>query len=643
MRDEWIQGRFTGVYSGDRSPRDSGDPEGSRRFAFEIESGSVSDFELVPEPLETDAPGEPKEIRQARVKRVVVPLIEGEAPTERPLFDVRIRDWKLMHPAESRGRAYGTIVGIVQARLTPPPAPGDGFVAVPRQTVAEDATAPEPDAAESRHDERSHLFEAPGTGVLSASEVHGTDSDVVYARLRWGLAVLLLCTGALAFGLGCGAKAAVVWSAPIVLGLLLRLATRSVPAGSPELHAWLGLALLLGQAVGYAEPLLSWWQLGCGAAALASLPWLGVPVAVSGLVQLRWPFCLAASAWTLLVCASCWELEGGCAVPAGMASPAEVSVPHLAPPHLAPPRTGPDGRWPAMPSDRPGLGAAGAAVPGAGVAPPQPGSESRGLLESVPGFSSARDWFESVTGSSEGGPRQSSGTAAPGSEAPGSEAPGSEASGSEASGSAVQGERLPGENAPDITADPPASRREAPRDSTPRAGGLAPSSPGGWVSADHPRVERQLVRISVEHANRRPNAFFGGPGSSPGSERGGRRVYMPTDPIFQGATAQLRKQGGLELSRLANLLALHPERPVVLELHTDSSGAPDQQQRLSERRAEAIRDWLTDRGHLAPHQLEVTGMGGTRPLVPPDGSYAAQEPNRRLEVRLVDRPREGPQ
>ena len=39
MREEWIQGRFEGVYTGERRPDDASDPPGARRFGFEIESG----------------------------------------------------------------------------------------------------------------------------------------------------------------------------------------------------------------------------------------------------------------------------------------------------------------------------------------------------------------------------------------------------------------------------------------------------------------------------------------------------------------------------------------------------------------------------------------------------------------------------
>ena len=201
---------------------------------------------------------------------------------------------------------------------------------------------------------------------------------------------------------------------------------------------------------------------------------------------------------------------------------------------------------------------------------------------------------------------------------------GSETRGDESSES---GSHTGASTRPEAAASQDRSRPRASRQAR-GSGASRPQIPGGWVSADHARAERRLARISVEHANRRPDAFFNT--SSP------PRVYLPTDGVFENGRAQIRSRGGLELSRLANLLALHPERPVVLEVHTDSNGRPDQQQALSQERAEAVLGWLTDRGHLAPSQLQVEGHGGSRPLVPPDGSYAAQEPNRRIEMRLVE-------
>ncbi len=42
-----------------------------------------------------------------------------------------------------------------------------------------------------------------------------------------------------------------------------------------------------------------------------------------------------------------------------------------------------------------------------------------------------------------------------------------------------------------------------------------------------------------------------------------------------------------------------------------------------------------DRGHIAATRFQMDAFGGGRPLVPPDGNHGAQEPNRRIEIRLV--------
>jgi outer membrane protein OmpA-like peptidoglycan-associated protein len=154
--------------------------------------------------------------------------------------------------------------------------------------------------------------------------------------------------------------------------------------------------------------------------------------------------------------------------------------------------------------------------------------------------------------------------------------------------------------------------------------------PGGWIAEGDLSPEPGSLRMSLEQANRDPEAFFAA--AEP------RRVYVPTDDIFATGSADLVRGGDLELARLANLLKLHPERPVVIEVHNDAA-AGDTQRWLSQRRADAVRTWLIHRGHLAAEQLRFELRGGDVPLVPADGSYAERRPNRRLELRLAERER----
>jgi OOP family OmpA-OmpF porin len=65
---------------------------------------------------------------------------------------------------------------------------------------------------------------------------------------------------------------------------------------------------------------------------------------------------------------------------------------------------------------------------------------------------------------------------------------------------------------------------------------------------------------------------------------------------------------------------------------TDDEGAD---QAKSDKRAQAVRDWLVQWG-IAPARLEARGFGGTKPLVPPEQRGAAKI-NDRLELIILER------
>ncbi|MGX9963596.1 OmpA family protein [Roseomonas sp. F4] len=68
-----------------------------------------------------------------------------------------------------------------------------------------------------------------------------------------------------------------------------------------------------------------------------------------------------------------------------------------------------------------------------------------------------------------------------------------------------------------------------------------------------------------------------------------------------------------------------------VEGHTDAEGDAAMNQALSERRAEAVRDFLVQRHGLDPRRVDVVGLGEQQLLVPtPDGM--AEPRNRRVQV-----------
>lgn len=74
---------------------------------------------------------------------------------------------------------------------------------------------------------------------------------------------------------------------------------------------------------------------------------------------------------------------------------------------------------------------------------------------------------------------------------------------------------------------------------------------------------------------------------------------------------------------------------VVIEGHTDAIGSPHYNERLSLRRAEAVKKYLVLHHGIAPNKLRTVGLGMKRPLN--DANPFAGE-NRRVEFRAAPRP-----
>src|SRR5258707_12547285 len=89
-------------------------------------------------------------------------------------------------------------------------------------------------------------------------------------------------------------------------------------------------------------------------------------------------------------------------------------------------------------------------------------------------------------------------------------------------------------------------------------------------------------------------------------------IRLPGSVLFDFDSAQIRPDAERTLAEVAEVIKGYAKRPVRIEGHTDSVASDDYNQKLSERRAAAVRAWLggEDVGgaRLAPH-----GFGGTRP------------------------------
>ena len=110
------------------------------------------------------------------------------------------------------------------------------------------------------------------------------------------------------------------------------------------------------------------------------------------------------------------------------------------------------------------------------------------------------------------------------------------------------------------------------------------------------------------------------------------QVQLGAEVLFDTARFDLKPAANATLEELAALLAKHPTSTVVIEGHTDSVGAPQSNQLLSENRANAVRQWLVAKG-LPASQITTKGFGATVPVASNE-SAEGREKNRRVEVRV---------
>lgn len=93
-----------------------------------------------------------------------------------------------------------------------------------------------------------------------------------------------------------------------------------------------------------------------------------------------------------------------------------------------------------------------------------------------------------------------------------------------------------------------------------------------------------------------------------------------------------------ELATLLQAPQIAAGGQIVLRGHTDSKGRDEANLRVSRARAEAVRDWLVERG-VDEDRIRVIAMGEQNPIAPnalPDGSpnEAGRRANRRVEVSI---------
>lgn len=116
------------------------------------------------------------------------------------------------------------------------------------------------------------------------------------------------------------------------------------------------------------------------------------------------------------------------------------------------------------------------------------------------------------------------------------------------------------------------------------------------------------------------------------TERG--LVLTLGDVLFDTSQATLKSGAYGTLDRLATALREKSGRKVLIEGHTDSVGSDENNQGLSERRAQSVQSALTQRG-VARDQISALGKGENFPVATNDSADGRQA-NRRVELIFTE-------
>jgi len=112
------------------------------------------------------------------------------------------------------------------------------------------------------------------------------------------------------------------------------------------------------------------------------------------------------------------------------------------------------------------------------------------------------------------------------------------------------------------------------------------------------------------------------------------RGYVVTigDVLFAHDKAELTPNGMSTLRKLADVMAQNPNRTVLVEGFTDSTGSSSYNQELSQRRAEAVASALGSMG-VPRNRVAMKAYGEAFPVAPND-TASNRQLNRRVEIVL---------
>lgn len=107
------------------------------------------------------------------------------------------------------------------------------------------------------------------------------------------------------------------------------------------------------------------------------------------------------------------------------------------------------------------------------------------------------------------------------------------------------------------------------------------------------------------------------------------------DVAFDSGKSALRPEGETSLEKVAVVISQFPESKVLITGYTDNKGGAKANLALSEKRAEAVKDWLVKKG-VSAAAITIKGMGEENPVALNQNPNGTDNPDGRRQNRRVE-------
>ncbi len=154
------------------------------------------------------------------------------------------------------------------------------------------------------------------------------------------------------------------------------------------------------------------------------------------------------------------------------------------------------------------------------------------------------------------------------------------------------------------------------------------------MEADNAKATAQVAQNSAADAQARARQLeqMLNDLSARKTERG--MVITLSDVLFNVDQDQLKQEGVRNVQKLAEFMKQYPQRTVLIEGYTDSTGSVAHNIDLSNRRAAAVRATLVSMG-VSPERIATVGKGEANPVAS-NNTPGNRQLNRRVEIVLSD-------